>query len=101
MAAELRAGAPATTSVLVTEPRLICSLATDVQSYQSGHAQATWVFRALQSLAQSQIGLHGDVFLGGSRRVRRQYSEQRADGRVVHVEAAPGVIIVLAASMLD
>ena len=35
------------------------------------------------------------------RRVRRQYSEQRADGRVVHVEAAPGVIIVLAAWMLD
>ena len=35
------------------------------------------------------------------RRVRRQYSEQRADGQVVHVEAAPGVIIVLAAWMLD
>jgi hypothetical protein len=35
------------------------------------------------------------------RRLRQQYSEQRAGGRVVHVEATPGVIIVLAAWMLD
>jgi hypothetical protein len=35
------------------------------------------------------------------RHVRQQYSEQRAGGRVVHVEAAPGVVIVLAAWMLD
>jgi hypothetical protein len=35
------------------------------------------------------------------RRVRQQSSEQRASGRVVHVETAPGVIIVLAAWMLD
>ncbi len=35
------------------------------------------------------------------RRVRQQQSEQRAGGRVVHVEAAPGVIIVVAAWMLD
>jgi hypothetical protein len=33
--------------------------------------------------------------------VRQEYSEQRTGGRVVHVEAAPGVIIVLAAWMLD
>jgi hypothetical protein len=35
------------------------------------------------------------------RRVRRHYFEQRVAGRFVHVEAAPGVIIVLAAWMLD
>ena len=35
------------------------------------------------------------------RRVRRQYSEQRAAGRFVHVEAAPGVVTVVAAWMLD
>jgi hypothetical protein len=35
------------------------------------------------------------------RRLRQQYSEQRVGGRVVHVEATPGVIIVLAAWMLD
>ena len=35
------------------------------------------------------------------RRVRRQYVEQRAGGEVVHVEVAPGVVIVVAAWMLD
>ena len=35
------------------------------------------------------------------RRVPHQYSEQRAGSTVVHVEAAPGVIIVLAEWMLD
>jgi hypothetical protein len=35
------------------------------------------------------------------RRVRRQYVERRAGGEVVHVEAAPGVVIVVAAWMLD
>ena len=35
------------------------------------------------------------------RRVRRQYVERRASGEVVHVEVAPGVIIVVAAWMLD
>src|SRR4029453_17841626 len=35
------------------------------------------------------------------RRLRRQYVERRADGDVVHVEVAPGVVIVVAAWMLD
>ena len=35
------------------------------------------------------------------RRVRQHYSELRAGGRVAHVEAAPGVVVVLAAWMLD
>ena len=35
------------------------------------------------------------------RRVNQQYSEQRATGRVVHLEAAAGVIVVLADWMLD
>ena len=35
------------------------------------------------------------------RRLRRQYVEQRAGGEVVHVEMAPGVVLVLAAWMLD
>jgi hypothetical protein len=35
------------------------------------------------------------------RRLRRQYIERRASGEVVHVEAAPGVVIVVAAWMLD
>jgi hypothetical protein len=35
------------------------------------------------------------------RRVRRHYGEQRASGEVVHVEAAPGVVTVVAAWMLD
>ena len=35
------------------------------------------------------------------RRVRRQYVERRAGGDVVHVEVAPGVVIVVAAWMLD
>ena len=35
------------------------------------------------------------------RRVRRHYSEQRVAGRFVHVEAAPGVVTVVAAWMLD
>src|SRR5215212_738210 len=35
------------------------------------------------------------------RRVRRQYTERRAGGEVVHVEAAPGVVVVVAAWMLD
>jgi len=35
------------------------------------------------------------------RRVRRQYVERRTGGEVVHVEVAPGVVIVVAAWMLD
>src|SRR5438477_12886378 len=35
------------------------------------------------------------------RRLRRQYVERRAGGDVVHVEVTPGVIIVVAAWMLD
>src|SRR5215204_3971805 len=35
------------------------------------------------------------------RRVRRQYVERRAGGEVVHVEVACGVVIVVAAWMLD
>src|SRR5215472_11246559 len=35
------------------------------------------------------------------RRVRRHYSEQRAAGQVVHVEAMPGVVTAIAAWMLD
>jgi hypothetical protein len=35
------------------------------------------------------------------RRVRRYYSERRASGEVVHVEAAPGVVTVVAAWMLE
>jgi hypothetical protein len=35
------------------------------------------------------------------RRVRRQYVECRTGGEVVHVEVAPGVVIVVAAWMLD
>src|SRR5215470_11864681 len=35
------------------------------------------------------------------RRVRRQYVERRAGGEVVHVELAPGMIIVVPAWMLD
>src|SRR4051794_7889172 len=35
------------------------------------------------------------------RRIRVQYSEQRADGRVVHVEIEPGVVTVLPFWMLD
>src|SRR6516165_4410763 len=34
-------------------------------------------------------------------RIRRHYSEQRAAGQVVHVEAMPGVITAIAAWMLD
>ena len=33
--------------------------------------------------------------------VRRHYSEQRIGGRFVHVEAAPGVVTVVAEWMLD
>ena len=35
------------------------------------------------------------------RRVRRQYVERRTGSEVVHVEVAPGVVIVVAAWMLD
>jgi hypothetical protein len=35
------------------------------------------------------------------RRVRRHYSEQRVSGQFIHVEAAPGVVTVVAAWMLD
>jgi hypothetical protein len=35
------------------------------------------------------------------RRLRRQYGEHRATGDVVHVEVEPGVVLVLAAWMLD
>jgi hypothetical protein len=35
------------------------------------------------------------------RRIRVQYSEPRADGRVVHVEIEPGVVTVLPFWMLD
>lgn len=35
------------------------------------------------------------------RHVRRHYSEQRANGEVVHVEGAPGVVTIVAAWMLD
>lgn len=35
------------------------------------------------------------------RRLRRHYGERRAGGDVVHVEAAPGVVMVVAAWMLD
>ena len=35
------------------------------------------------------------------RRLRRQYVERRAGGDVVHIEVAPGVVIVVAAWMLD
>jgi len=35
------------------------------------------------------------------RRVRRQYSERRRGNQCVHVEASPGVIVAIAAWMLD
>jgi hypothetical protein len=35
------------------------------------------------------------------RRVRRQYSELRANGEVVHVEVTPGVVIVVAGWMVS
>jgi len=35
------------------------------------------------------------------RRVRRQYVERRVGGEVVHVEVAPGVVIVVATWMFD
>ncbi|HOF31828.1 MAG TPA: hypothetical protein PK441_13335, partial [Burkholderiaceae bacterium] len=35
------------------------------------------------------------------RRLRRQYGEHRATGDVVHVEVEPGVVLVVAAWMLD
>ena len=35
------------------------------------------------------------------RRLRRQYVERRAGGDVVHVEVTPGVVVVVAAWMLD
>ena len=35
------------------------------------------------------------------RRVRRHYVERRVGGEVVHVEVAPGVVMVVAAWMLD
>jgi hypothetical protein len=35
------------------------------------------------------------------RRVRRRYSQQRASGQVVRVEAMPGVVTAIAAWMLD
>ncbi len=35
------------------------------------------------------------------RRVRRHYSERRSGGQCVHVEAEPGVVIVVATWMLD
>jgi cytosine/adenosine deaminase-related metal-dependent hydrolase len=33
--------------------------------------------------------------------VRRQYAERRVGGDVVHVEVSPGVVVVVAAWMLD
>jgi hypothetical protein len=33
--------------------------------------------------------------------LRRQYSERRVNGEVVHVEAAPGIVTVVASWMLD
>ena len=35
------------------------------------------------------------------RRLRQHYSEDRRTGRIVHVETAPGVVVALAAWMLD
>lgn len=35
------------------------------------------------------------------RRFRRQYSERRVTGELVHIEVKPGVVVVLAAWMLD
>ena len=35
------------------------------------------------------------------RRLRRQYSERRATGELVHVEVAPGVVLAVAGWMLD
>jgi hypothetical protein len=35
------------------------------------------------------------------RRVRRHYSEHRASGELVHIEAAPGVVTAIQAWMLD
>jgi len=48
-----------------------------------------------------EVGVHYRWHPLYGRHVRQQYSEQRAGGRVVHVEVAPGVVIVLAAWMLD
>src|ERR1700694_6005108 len=53
----------------------------------------------------AHIGQEVEVYYRGhplyGRRVRRHYSEQRVAGRCVHVEAEPGVIISVAAWMLD
>jgi hypothetical protein len=35
------------------------------------------------------------------RQLRRHYGERRAEGDVVHVEVAPGIVIIVAAWMLD
>ena len=60
----------------------------------------------LQSPGHSaHIGLEVEVFYRWhplyGRRVRREYSEQRASGEVVHVEVEPGIVIVVAAWMLN
>jgi hypothetical protein len=60
----------------------------------------------LQSLGHSaHVGQEVEVFYRWhplyGRRVRRQYSEQRANGEVVHVEVESGIVIVVAAWMLS
>jgi hypothetical protein len=49
----------------------------------------------------SEVEIHYRWHPLHGRRVRRHYSEQRVAGQFVHVEAEPGIVIVVAAWMLD
>ena len=65
----------------------------------------SWSARRQSQGHSAHIGQEVEVFYRWhalyGRRLRRQYSEQRAAGKVVHVEVAPGVVVVVAAWMLD
>ena len=69
----------------------------DRQDIKSGHVLGAVDTFEHENLKKGRIVL----LLAYGRLVRQHYSELRAGGRVAHVEAAPGVVVVLAAWMLD
>jgi hypothetical protein len=62
---------------------------------------ARWQSRVHSAHVGQEVEIHYRWHPLYGRRVPQQYIEQRAGGSVVHVEAAPGEVIVLAAWMLD
>src|SRR5437660_4428675 len=71
------------------------------RSRQTGNFCGRWKSPGHSAHIGQEVEVHYRWHALYGHRLRRQYVERRAGGDVVHVEVTPGVVIVVAAWMLD